>query len=183
MICYELACCMLFNINKWWKFNENYNSHIDSLLFCMKIFEIKSVFVSSVVFIVLVCFQHLLFQFTIYDFDSFWFMCYSPVKYLSSTLFLNEHTRKKGADLSLSFSCCQLYSVDRQIFVSFTHSCCLFHTRVFTYFAISCSACSVPFIDRFLFVRFEKAMKYFYTREEKKRIVAYKNEIEEKSGQ
>jgi hypothetical protein len=32
---------------------------------------------------------------------------------------------------------------------------------------------------------YEKAMKYFYTRqrEERKRIVAYKNEIEEKSGQ
>lgn len=81
------------------KFNENYNSVLirycwyENVFFCFCLF--------CCCFVVLVCFQHLLFQFTIYDFDSFWFMCLSPVKYLSRLSFSMNNL---GADLSSSFS-------------------------------------------------------------------------------
>lgn len=123
--------------------------------------------------LVLVCFQHLLFQFTIYDFDSFWFMCFSPVKYLSSTLFLNEHTRKKGDWLNAVFFSLTSRIVDQQLFVSFTLCCYHFHALVFVYLAISCDACSVlftiPVSLRLLYKKQWNIFTHETRREEKKK--------------
>lgn len=176
--------------------NENYNSILIRYCFYKNTWIVLiSIFCFAFVLemlIVLVCFQHLLFQFTIYDFDSFWFMSQSLVKYLSSTLFLNEQARgKKGADLMLSFSLPQCStSITDRLSLFFVHaitvmlmssSILLFHLT----HALSYSR------DRFLFARLHKKQWNIFTHEKrrktekKSRIVAYKNEIEgeEKSGQ
>lgn len=166
------------------KFNQNYNSVLirycwyeNVFFFCFCLF--------CCCFVVLVCFQHLLFQFTIYDFDSFWFMCLSPVKYLSPTLFLNEQLggRPMVVFLSPPPSC-----DDRQSFISFARCCCHCLAYGLTYLAFSARACSVPFTIPVSLRSPHKKQWNIFTheerRKEKSRIVAYKNEIEEKkSGQ
>lgn len=123
--------CFNININKWWNPTKITILYWFAIVFMRKYSD--SSLCSSL--IVLVCFQHLLFQFTIYDFDSFWFMGYSPVKYLSSTLFLNEHTRKKGTDLMLSS-----FRQER----STTISNCLFHSLDVAITFTPMSSCITP---------------------------------------
>lgn len=151
-------------------FNENYNAVLIRFVSWKKFGEEFSL-IAFVSYVVLahsscVCFQHLLFQFTIYDFDSFWFMG-SPVKYLSSTLFLNE----KGADLSSSSSCLRflaaignLSSHPPALAVAFE----LMLPRIWlSHVAHALSRSSY----RLLFVRFIKSNEIFLhtTREEKNR--------------
>lgn len=150
-----------FNINK----KENYISISRiAFVYVKKFLSLSLVLNSSCVFSALVVSIHHLW---ISIHSDLWST--APVKYLSSTLFLNEHNEeKKGAELVPSFSLAQQHYDDRQIFVSLVQSCCLFLVHVFTYRAISFNACSVLLPNRSLFVRSMKKQWNIFTHDREK---------------
>lgn len=164
-----------FNINK----KANY---ISMNRFCLSLENVRIVFVfysSSVFPALVVSIHHLWFRFILIYGLQPGRNIYLRLSFLNGN---SKHEEKGGWTLAVTLTRTASFD-DRRLFVSPADTRCLFLVHVFTYLAISTGACSVSLDEPGLssFALWKSNEIFLHTTE--KRIVAYKNEIEEKSGQ